>query len=643
MNNGSGYDLIIFTARKEEQYFLKTLFDPRDDAHYKGVQNVQPTSEWDNLRIGLVNLGEMGNVASAIKAFEVLERVLPRSVVMVGLAGGYNPAEGSPTLRRGDVGVAHQIFYHSYGKVKRKGRREIRDKLEVTLPEELVKWMKDERFSDAAFRKGVQDRVKEWWSDANACCERKWLEAVPNDRDRKGYKGQEPPTADIKVDTVNVSSGEEVIADAGRIQEIRDAHSVKDISLFEMESYGIGRVCHEFDIPFFLIKGISDYADAPPPWYRLDQRLFKSRRGKNDQSRWRAIAAASAVALELLKSGFRSKVVEPSKPARPGADNLVGCLHPDGRVLCRYQDSEIRKADIRKCVHPGPMLKDCTAAWLCRTFEDITATGFSDQLEESIRKLVGEENAVITTFFPYSARDLLLLFRRMGGNANDLAIVEDDSKSVADRVAALAHLILAIRPKLTHFLAFDAVCKERAIRAEQFGRGQPQIARIVILDESGPHTVEEILADPCSAAFPLLLGQHVPTYFVLAGRLIKDAKACTPDVTFIDHRLNRKDVGPAGEGQRNQRKYGDLVALRFFEESNTLIVSGLVPCDLVRDVSEIHPPQALDNLYGAWQKWCAGRTTYQGFFTEFPLANIISSRHLTVPGTSARQISSATG
>ena len=604
MSDKYRYDLIIFTARREEMFFLETFFDHKRDDHYPEVLEVQPIDGFDDLRIGLVNIGEMGNVASAVKAFEVLERILPRSVIMVGLAGGYLPQNETPILSKGDVGIAEKIFYHSYGKVHPSKGIEIRNTLNLNLERmnDISVWINNTLLTDRFFSNNIIKRVSEWWKE-DKFKKKDWLETIPK-VDQKKYLKQDAPTDPIQVKTVSISSGEVVINDETLIQKIRATRPVENITLFEMESYGIGKVCEKFKIPFLLVKGISDYAGGSETPNGKD--------GKDDKSRWRAIAAASAVVLELLSSQFREKVMGQTQPTRPGIKNIASCLSPNGKVVCRYPMGNCDYT-IRKCINSGLQMQDTSPVWLCRVFEDVNAMIFSQKLTHAVIDIIKNES-YIATFFPYSARDLLLMLlalRKTTTTPEKINLLHVNWNSPEqEHIIALKDLVNETRHNFMHFQVFDEVCKEKNINSCE---GPPKIARIIILDRFSSD-INTIVNDPLSMVFPLLLGSSVPTYFTMTDKL-ETLDACAPDITFIKHKSSQSDV---------ENDYRGLVTLRFFAKSKTLIVSGLAPCELCAGTSQDISSQflAVRNLYIAWKGWSGGDNKFHSIFHIFPMQEI---------------------
>jgi hypothetical protein len=242
--------------------------------------------------------------------------------------------------------------------------------------------------------------------------------------------------------------------------------------------------------------------------------------------------------------------------------------------------------------------------------------------------LIVKDGAFVTTFFPYSTHDLIQLFRRViKTNLNlqkQIDIMSNISESVENRVESTKKIVDYLRQEFSHFHAFDHVCVLNKIVQKTFSdKEQPQVARIIIFDRSQSQDLEAIINDPLSTIFPLLLGCHIPTYYTFADLLFDKGDACAPDVTYIDYgKIRQMDE------KFSEQEYGALVAIRFFEESSTLVVSGLRPCSDGPIPSEINLPRALNNLYHLWCEWCLGSIHHQQFFDCFPMESIIKKYKL---------------
>jgi hypothetical protein len=234
----------------------------------------------------------------------------------------------------------------------------------------------------------------------------------------------------------------------------------------------------------------------------------------------------------------------------------------------------------------------------------VIASKFSKKLEEGLDNLIRDE-AYITTFFPYSAEDLLQMFRSSSDDADQ--IVTDIYTKLAKKECIIPDLKKLTNINLTqfnHFTKFNDVCITQKILPFDYRKGQSKIARVIIF----PHSQEEndIISDPLNTIFPILLHCDVPTYYTIADKL-RNYGACSPDVTFIEY----KD-------EREKNKFDNIVTLRFFEKAKTLVVSG-VSCGKTLDEE---PPRAIHELCKTWQGWCSGVGTHEECFTRFPMDKI---------------------
>jgi nucleoside phosphorylase len=613
MSHKSAYDAMIFTARPEEEFFLKVFFKsingPRDeplqdDPYYGIVKRVI----WNDLRIGLVCIKKMGNVHAAIKAFEVLERTLPKVVFMVGLAGGYGAQKNilsniskrigfgkkENTFNYGDVGIGKEIFYHSNEK-KEKGRSEIRSVPDIPENSEIIGWIEEAK---SKILSSVSDQVNTWFN-SEKYNEQSWLNEITDISDKEKYKGQNRPRENINIRCTAVSSGESLIKDSLFVNQIRENLRAKDISFFEMEAYGIGCVCKEFKIPFILAKGISDYADP----------------NKDDKHRWKAIAASSAVVINLLElSDFKNKVLNKSKPERPNFQKHSDCLCPDeGPVICYNRE----KCDIlgRNCINTGLNYdsENMKCAWISRVFDGLSPYQFSGKFCEGVLPEIGK-GASITTFFPYSANDLISMViteakdEKISHSSFEEAL-NDFKKGNRNKMNIFVETVKRIFP---HFYELNDVCQIKKITPIKYkdGYSHSHIARIIVFDKY-VKTKEDVCNNPMNIVFPLLLGSLVPTYFTCVNRLEDNQVYITADITFISH-LNIVTQW------QNAKK--SLASFSFFNKSQTLIISGHTPCfEMGTTVESTSMAMAIKKLHDIWEKWCDGsKEVPPDLFQEFP-------------------------
>jgi adenosylhomocysteine nucleosidase len=66
-----------------------------------------------------------------------------------------------------------------------------------------------------------------------------------------------------KVHVGTIASGDQFIAHPEKLEELRT--SIPDLLCVEMEGAAVAQVCHEYGVPFLVIRTISDKADHSAP------------------------------------------------------------------------------------------------------------------------------------------------------------------------------------------------------------------------------------------------------------------------------------------------------------------------------------------------------------------------------------------
>lgn len=258
VNSTHDVDVLIITALPiERDAVLGQLpsYQPVQDTDFPTfyVATLETDTGCDqggNLVVAVTMLRHAGNVFAAVHTARCLQRFKPDFVLMVGIAGG---VEGKVYL--GDVVVSEQIIYYEITK-EQLGFSEQR-------PQVLrADWL-------------LLDRAKNYtdirW---NANIKAEALDSRRNVELPRVHFGP-------------IGSGEKVIADSNRINELKEWHS--KLRAVDMESFGVGLTAVEWaDSPQFIaVRGISDYANEK----------------KNND--WQKYAADSAAAytIGLLQSG----------------------------------------------------------------------------------------------------------------------------------------------------------------------------------------------------------------------------------------------------------------------------------------------------------------------------------------------------
>jgi len=171
-----------------------------------------------------------GKVAAATTAAELLARHGVGRILFTGVAGA-----ASPALRVGDVVVGSTLYQHDMDGSPLFPRHEI-PLLGVTGFE-----------TDATARR-----------EAVLAAER-YLARHPIDDDAAREFGISSP----KVMEGAIASGDKFFAAREELDELR--RRLPDVACVEMEGAAVAQVCHEYGVPFTVIRTISDAADEGAP------------------------------------------------------------------------------------------------------------------------------------------------------------------------------------------------------------------------------------------------------------------------------------------------------------------------------------------------------------------------------------------
>ena len=251
-----GVDFLIITALlKEQEAVLRQLanYQKAQEAdfptYYRATLKTSSESDQRNPVVVVTALTQMGNTPAAVRTTQCIQHLKPRYVLIVGIAGGI---KGKVNL--GDVVVSNQIIYYEYTK-------------------------ETPAISEQRIEAGLVDALL---LDRAMNCDTGWHTLI------RAKRPTNPKSTEIsQVHFGPIASGEKVIADADRVNELKRLHS--KLAAIEMESFGVAAAAAQSDSRprFIAIRGISDYADD----------------AKNDDWHEYAADSAASFALELLRSG----------------------------------------------------------------------------------------------------------------------------------------------------------------------------------------------------------------------------------------------------------------------------------------------------------------------------------------------------
>jgi adenosylhomocysteine nucleosidase len=162
-----------------------------------------------------------GKVAAAITATTLIERYDVDTIIFTGVAGAVHPE-----LNVGDVVIADKLIQHDFDA-----------SLSGMFAQFEIPLLGISRFS-------VEERLTKI---AEQSVERFFEQSGKRNRMMTGL----------------IASGDEFIAGLERLEKLRAA--LPGLLAVEMEGAAVAQVCHEYKVPFLVIRTISDNADQSAP------------------------------------------------------------------------------------------------------------------------------------------------------------------------------------------------------------------------------------------------------------------------------------------------------------------------------------------------------------------------------------------
>ncbi|MGD6967256.1 5'-methylthioadenosine/S-adenosylhomocysteine nucleosidase [Rossellomorea vietnamensis] len=198
--------IAIIGAMEEE---VRLLRENIKDAKEEVIGGSQYTSgRMHDVEVVLLRSG-IGKVNAAMSTAVLLERFKPDAVINTGSAGGFDA-----DLNVGDVVISTDVRHHDvdvtafgyeYGQV----------------PQLPAAFTADERLKETAAQSAKE-------------------------------------TSDVKVVSGLIATGDSFMNDPARVEAIRDKFD--NLQAVEMEAAAIAQVSHQFDVPFVIIRSLSDIA-----------------------------------------------------------------------------------------------------------------------------------------------------------------------------------------------------------------------------------------------------------------------------------------------------------------------------------------------------------------------------------------------
>lgn len=172
-------------------------------------------------------MSRVGKVSSASTATTLIEKYNVDNIIFCGTAGGIDKS-----LNVGDVVVADNLIQH-----------DVYDGANYfTIPRLGVSDFKPEKSLSEAMHKGVDSYIKNG------------LKSDIPQKHLDDFKIVNP-----KVVVGTISSGDQFINDKSKNKWLEE--NIPNLKCVEMEGAAVAQVCYEFDVPFAVIRVISDCAN----------------------------------------------------------------------------------------------------------------------------------------------------------------------------------------------------------------------------------------------------------------------------------------------------------------------------------------------------------------------------------------------
>jgi adenosylhomocysteine nucleosidase len=216
--------LALMAALPEEFGPLRSALVAPVVHHHAGREFI--TGQLDG-RDAVLVLARIGKVAAAITATLLIERFGAQAIIFTGVAGGLHR-----DARVGDVVIARELLQHDLDASPLFPRHEVpltgcsRLAADVELADALAAAARDAMAIES-------QALSASWSAL----------------------GIHAPRVHLGL----VLSGDRFVATAGESEALR--HELPDALAVEMEGAAVAQVCHDCDVPFAVLRAISDRAD----------------------------------------------------------------------------------------------------------------------------------------------------------------------------------------------------------------------------------------------------------------------------------------------------------------------------------------------------------------------------------------------
>lgn len=178
----------------------------------------------------LVVFSRWGKVAAATTAMHVLHKYQPEQLIFTGVAGAVNSG-----LNIGDVVVGKKLYQHDMD------ARPLMQQFEIPL-------------SGRLYFEADNALVQKAYNEISGLLEREHLIREVDPAELLAYNIQQP-----KVLMGDIASGDKFFSNTQQKEELLSL--LPNVLCVEMEGAAVAQVCYEYDVPFSIVRVISDVAD----------------------------------------------------------------------------------------------------------------------------------------------------------------------------------------------------------------------------------------------------------------------------------------------------------------------------------------------------------------------------------------------
>jgi nucleoside phosphorylase len=582
--------------------------------------------------VGVACLEGSGNLNAVLNSYQLLDTYRPRIVILVGIAAGKTPSllitkDRQNEILVGDVVYNGSVVYSAYGKTF--GTPDIEGELDVLKRDKALTpddWPLVERAWLAGLRmeyreherelnvsrlaptKALADivaaqpnRVADWQKMAKSAFgrltddseeSRKLLREWATKKHVWPFDRPDYTRSHARIHKADIASGEMVVASQAYQALFRHAVSIargKDIIVraFEMEAFGIARVCVEKHIPFITIRGISDPGDERKDVptnilgeERRDAPVDIPHVEKDCHHLAAACLSATFTKHVICSTDFDVWLGPQERPKGESRQKAVPvkCLDSKSGTGCPTDPPYLCFGHYLQGDAGTHLLQCSTQIELARVYEGLEPDEYSGFLSKLFDGDDEEPRYHALLIYPYTARETVQICEKLR------LLPEGAVDDLGGAAKKLRELAPDLKRKFKHFAKLHKYAEKARDR-------NIWVDRIVVGDDlvlDGEE--EEILGAVLCGANDV---PAIRTYY-LSKQLHREKIFIRDDVVLLRTAIGNLDAF----GQSPKSRNGSHLAFRYFERSEMLVVRGW-ECQAAGRSNG----RKRDDLTGLVQKW----------------------------------------